>query len=293
LAFLILKPASWFLSPRALHSANVFLIKLTSLPQLIVIAIYERHLKSSQKIRQSSKEAAASLFNSLPRHIKNMPLLEALLGSSHNDIYDAILHMEMDEDYDIFAEFEADEGHLRSSRIQSRSNSITGDSNHAQSTGAGFSQPSSATSPTKRRIRTLSTPWASSRGGAGRGIPHSRVQTVFPVQTPDRKLAAEGYGSMANDTMLQPEPEDVLPPRIVTSMTSGPGNSGMMSPLARFFNNRSGWVPNSAEQTVIAVSAETNASTKRVETLLTEVKALPVNQLRDEMRELQVSSFLP
>ena len=40
LAFILLKPASWVLTPRALHTFNVFLIKITSLPQLIVIGTY-------------------------------------------------------------------------------------------------------------------------------------------------------------------------------------------------------------------------------------------------------------
>ncbi|KAJ3778190.1 hypothetical protein FB446DRAFT_714626 [Lentinula raphanica] len=45
LAFLILKPASWIVSPRALHPLNVLLInKLTCFPILLVIGIYERYL---------------------------------------------------------------------------------------------------------------------------------------------------------------------------------------------------------------------------------------------------------
>ncbi|KAF8905041.1 receptor-activated Ca2+-permeable cation channel [Gymnopilus junonius] len=110
LAFLILKPASWFLTPRALHSANVFLIKLTSLPQLIIITLYERHLSSGQKLRETSKDAAHSFFNSLPRHIKNIPILEAIVGSSSHDLYDAIFDVQVDaQEYDIFGDSDVDE----------------------------------------------------------------------------------------------------------------------------------------------------------------------------------------
>ncbi|KAF8962728.1 hypothetical protein BDZ97DRAFT_1920296 [Flammula alnicola] len=71
LAFVILKPASWFLTPRALHSFNVFLIKLTSLPQLVIIGYTN--------------------------------------GSSSNDLYDAIFDVEInDDEYDIFDESDAD-----------------------------------------------------------------------------------------------------------------------------------------------------------------------------------------
>ncbi|KAL0569007.1 hypothetical protein V5O48_012959, partial [Marasmius crinis-equi] len=98
LAFLVLKPASWVLSPRALHSVNVFLIKLTNFPVLIIIAIYERHLAAGRKIRETGKGAAQSIFNSLPRHIKHAPLIEALMGSSSADLYDAIFDVEAEHE---------------------------------------------------------------------------------------------------------------------------------------------------------------------------------------------------
>jgi hypothetical protein len=87
----------------------VFLIRVTSLPQLILIGIYERYLAAGRKLRQTSKDAAQSLFNSLPRHIKNMPLVEALVGSSSNDLFDAIFDVEFDDnDYELFGDSDAD-----------------------------------------------------------------------------------------------------------------------------------------------------------------------------------------
>ncbi|KAL0954798.1 hypothetical protein HGRIS_003745 [Hohenbuehelia grisea] len=93
-AFLILKPASWFLTPRALHTLNVFLVKLTTFPILLAIGIYERYLASGRVLRESGKDAAQSLFNSLPRHIKTMPIVEALVGSTTNDLYEAIFDLD-------------------------------------------------------------------------------------------------------------------------------------------------------------------------------------------------------
>ncbi|KAJ6607394.1 hypothetical protein B0H10DRAFT_2072140 [Mycena sp. CBHHK59/15] len=89
----------WIVTPRRLHSLNVFLIKLTSFPILVVIGVYERYFAAGQSLRESSKDAAHTLFNSLPRQIKNMPLVEALVaifeieGTSGVDLFD-----ESDED---------------------------------------------------------------------------------------------------------------------------------------------------------------------------------------------------
>ncbi|KII95956.1 hypothetical protein PLICRDRAFT_234074 [Plicaturopsis crispa FD-325 SS-3] len=114
LAFILLKPASWVLSPRALHSANVFLIKLTSFPILVIIGVYERHLAAGQKLRTSGVSAAHSLYNSLPRSIKEMPLLEALVGSHSNDLYEAIFDVEISQDFDLFEDSDDEHPGLRS-----------------------------------------------------------------------------------------------------------------------------------------------------------------------------------
>lgn len=102
IAFLILKPASWFVTPRRLHSMNVFLIKLTSFPILVCIALYERYWASGQILRESSRGAAQNFFHSLPRHIKHMPLVEALVGSSSADLYEAIFHVEVEHESELF-----------------------------------------------------------------------------------------------------------------------------------------------------------------------------------------------
>ncbi|KAI3610675.1 receptor-activated ca2+-permeable cation channel [Moniliophthora roreri] len=101
LAFVVLKPLSWVLSPRALHSVNVFLIKLTNFPILVVIGFYERYLTSGQLLHKSGKEAALNFFNSLPRHIKHTPLVEALVGSSSSDLYEAIFDVEAEHEVEL------------------------------------------------------------------------------------------------------------------------------------------------------------------------------------------------
>ncbi|RXW22825.1 hypothetical protein EST38_g3007 [Candolleomyces aberdarensis] len=74
---------------------NVFLITFTSLPQVIVIGIYERYLADGRKFRETSINVPQSLFNHLPRHIKNMQLVEALVGSTTNDLFEATFDAEL------------------------------------------------------------------------------------------------------------------------------------------------------------------------------------------------------
>ncbi|KAH9481574.1 hypothetical protein JR316_0006101 [Psilocybe cubensis] len=118
LAFLILKPLSYTLTPRALHSTNVFLIKLTSLPHLFLIGAYERYLVSASASVDGGgrgggggKRAVGTLFHRLPRQIKYMPFVEALVGSSAGELYDAIFELceDGEGEYSIFGE-DAEDG---------------------------------------------------------------------------------------------------------------------------------------------------------------------------------------
>ncbi|KAF9264785.1 receptor-activated Ca2+-permeable cation channel [Marasmius fiardii PR-910] len=120
LAFLILKPASWVLSPRGLHSVNVLLIKLTNFPILIVIAVYERYLASGQKFRESGKAAAQTILSSLPRQFKHAPLIEAIVGSSSADLYDAIFDVEAEHEVELVEASDDDIPMLRSFHSRER-----------------------------------------------------------------------------------------------------------------------------------------------------------------------------
>ena len=73
------------MSPRRLHSANVFLIKLTTFPILIIIGVYERFLAAGREWRETGRDSP-SLFTSLPRQLKNMPILEGLVGTRAEDL---------------------------------------------------------------------------------------------------------------------------------------------------------------------------------------------------------------
>ncbi|KAF9007612.1 receptor-activated Ca2+-permeable cation channel [Cyathus striatus] len=229
LAFLVLKPLSWFLTPRALHSANVFLIRLTSLPQLIAIGLYERHLATGQKLRETSKDAAHQLFNSLPRHIKNIPLVEALVGSTSSDLYDAIFDVDIAEEFDIFDDSDNEAPALHS--LHSHDN---------------LRVDTSPGSRRQKRPRSLQRAGTALASASDRGSPRLKVNSLTPVEF----------------------------------VTSAELPGGSRSPLSRLFNPRQ-----RAESQPASAAAE--ASVKKIEALLEDVRDLPMHTLKEEMKELQ------
>lgn len=126
LALLILKPATYLLSPRQLHSANVFLIKLTSFPILVVITLYERWLVAPETVKHA-------LHRDVPRHIRNIPVIEYLFASRAADIYDVIFQAEDCRDFNIFDEAGGEEESLLSPMVPSTSCQL-GTSAHTHNT---------------------------------------------------------------------------------------------------------------------------------------------------------------
>ncbi|KAF5381962.1 hypothetical protein D9615_004249 [Tricholomella constricta] len=224
LAFLILKPATFILSPRALHTTNVFLIKLTSLPTLILIGLYERYFAAGQRFAETGREAAHSLFNSLPRHIKHMPLVEALIGSSSSDIYEAIFDVDLTSELDPFEDSDDEVPNLRSF--------------HSRESVGGGGVPLTP----RRRKRVVSS--------VG---PSSPRDLSFNLPSPE------------------PLPSADLPVQPSTSR----------SPLAMLFGSR---MPLSDGQTV---ASRTEAAVRRVEAMMEDIRDLPVQKLKDEMKDLQ------
>ncbi|KAG8693097.1 hypothetical protein FRC09_010733, partial [Ceratobasidium sp. 395] len=92
LALLFLYPLSVCLTPRQLHTVNVLLIRMTSFPQLLIIGMYERFFAPGSKYITTSKATSSSIFDSLPRHFK---FVEAFVGSSKDDIMDAIFEVDI------------------------------------------------------------------------------------------------------------------------------------------------------------------------------------------------------
>jgi len=97
-AYAILAPLSCVLTPRMLHKVNVMLIRLTSVHILVTITVYERFFAPGSRFIETGKDKAYALFESLPRHIRNMSLLEAMVGASSHDLLDAIFDVELTDD---------------------------------------------------------------------------------------------------------------------------------------------------------------------------------------------------
>lgn len=242
-AFVVLKPASWILSPRALHSLNVFLIKLTNFPILIAIGLYERFWTAGQSLRETSKGAAQSIFNSLPRHIKNMPLVEALVGSTSQDLFEAIFEVETEHQSELFADGSDDDEFLPLRSYASRENLSTS----ARRAG----------SPTPARPRIQKRPSSlkpsSQRGSSPLGSPRLRAHSLI-----DPVTSAE-----------------------IPSL-------GTQSPLARLFMRRSPGLP---DRDAVAAASHVEASVKKIDALFDDLRDLPVQGLKDEIKELQVNFF--
>lgn len=170
LAFVILKPASYILSPRSLHSANVFLIRLTSFPILIAIAMYERLLASEQRLRESGKGVARSLYHSIPRHIKNMPFIDYFVGSKSADLYEAIFEVEDSRDFELFDDSEEDESSLRSPLTPGHENPSPPPTPEPQCHKRPTSLPKKSQSQPPRTRKVSALPPLSEPSGTGKNL---------------------------------------------------------------------------------------------------------------------------
>ncbi|KAJ7052582.1 receptor-activated Ca2+-permeable cation channel [Mycena amicta] len=229
LAFILLKPLSYIVSPRRLHSLNVLLIKITSFPILVVIGVHERYLADGQALRESSKDAAHTIFNSLPRQIKNMPLVEAFVGSTSSNLYEAIFEIDAPPPAGLFNETddEDDRPHLRS--MASRESLM-------------------------------------SAVGPSTGVRRQPSRVSFGGRSPRRERSPLGSPG-------RPRPMSALE----VGVSSAEVPSGNKSPLARFF----------AQVDPPPPSDNIEASVRRVEAMMEDLRDLPVHRLKDEMRELQ------
>ncbi|KAI0671407.1 hypothetical protein C8Q78DRAFT_1028773 [Trametes maxima] len=267
LAFLVLWPLSFVLSPRALHSTNVFLIKITSFPQLIVIAIYERFLAQGQSWRQASAERAHNLYASLSRRVKHMPILD-LLGSSSMDVHEAIFDVDLRDEVDLFDDSDVEDlpVPLQPSSAPPVIRASKSHENVPQSSSVATHQPglrpSGSRTPTASQMRRTTSLSLSPRKSQ-RTRTRSAVSPASPTSSP----------------RLSPRPRLGGLPSITPSSAGEIQTLGPHSPLGKLFGAR--------RDNTLPTAASMEAGMKRVEALVDEVRQLPVNRLKDEMKELQ------
>lgn len=309
LAFLILFPLSFVLTPRSLHTVNVFMIKVTvslvlismngliltyyvflqSFPFLVLIGVYERYLRKGQKLREQSSDAANHLYNRLSRQMKNMPILEHIVGSASMDVYEAIFETDLSGGYNIFEDSD-DEGRERDpfhairersrSRMRgedvfgSRARTVSRDSREAPSINVSRPSTSRASSPDPgRRPSSLSR----------------NTQTPSSQLRSRRDITASGSGVSPSGS---PRPRRVALPQIQPANSGEILSAAPKSPLVAFFGGGRREHSSSQVDRAAAVAATAEAGIKRIEALAEDIKKLPVNKLKDEMKELQVSCLV-
>jgi len=184
--------------------------------------------------------------------------LEALVGSTSHDFYDAIFDVECDDDLNIFQLSDDEEG-------------IAVVSTHSLEDHVFRDRDASASpSPQKRRQRPESRGRISVQSASARASPRNR-----PLG-----------------------PSSLAPVEFPTSPEIRVSESSERSPLARLFSSRfSNPVPPSPNQLhpsfsqeasqTVHLTSQTEASLKHIEGLLEAVGKLPVQKLKDEMKELQ------
>lgn len=174
------------------------------------------------------------------------------MGSNSRDLYDAIFDVEVSHEFELFdGEGPDDELPALRSRKPSRENLTQNMS------GRNGRSHTASPAPARRRNTSLRLEMPSGSGSPG---PRSR------------KLSA-----------LSPLFESF-------SSTEVPALAGGKSPLTRLFSFRQS-TPAAPEETISQnpnLAAESASTLKKMESLLDDMRDLPVQQLKDEMKELQV-----
>lgn len=162
IALCMMLPASYILTPRWFHKVNVFMIRLTSFPILLLIAAYERQAKRTGSLTfyETVSAAAEKVLDTLPRSLKRLSLFEGFSGTDAD--IDAIFELEeqMDEADESALDLEDSaippvdpRAHRRQSTISRHRPSFSVSSMRSQvsaRTGNGSSQPASPKSPPKK-----------------------------------------------------------------------------------------------------------------------------------------------
>jgi hypothetical protein len=218
-----------------------------------VIGVYERHFAPGRQFVEQSKNRIAEIYHTLPRQLRSVPLLEALMGNNGANLMEAIFQVDLppDEVGNLFPE-ETKTPNL--SRRTSRMSVVGADGN--------LEVPQSPTSVTTRRTGRTGQSQAPSRRGMSRPPPANATSTA--------NLAAAAPAPPADQDA--PIHHDLFD-----------------SPLVRLISGRSAaHRPSDANVNW----EEAVASLKKVETLLEAVKETPVVKLREDIKELQVGPFV-
>lgn len=220
-----------------------------------MIGVYERHFAPGRRFVEKSKDKIAEIYHTLPRQLRSVPLLEALMGNNGANLMEAIFDVDLPPD-EIGYLFPEEANSPALSRRTSRMSVAGADGN--------LEVPQSPMSCATRRSggSAMRQSQAPSRRGASRPRPTNVLNTA--------NLAAAAPAPPADqDAPIQHEMFD--------------------SPLVRLISGRSA-APKHPDANVNW--EEAIASLKKVEKLLEVVKETPVVKLREDIKELQVRLFV-
>ncbi|TFK79738.1 hypothetical protein K466DRAFT_667994 [Polyporus arcularius HHB13444] len=236
LALCIMLPASYTLTPRWFHKVNVFMIRLTSFPILLCIALYERQAKRSGSFTfyETVTAAAEKIFDTLPRHLKRLTFFEGLTGPEAD--IDAIFELEEELEDSALDMEETDDvppigaNRRRFSQVSRRRPS--GASQHASrrpSTSTGRSTPPAPESPQKTEFPApgpSSTPQSQSQPLQFPGhihLPRPRVNSIVARGFDMAQAAASPLAQIFQPLVVD---DDLIPEEQVSEGTNTPGPAG-------------------------------------------------------------------
>ncbi|KAG8904106.1 hypothetical protein FRB99_002225 [Tulasnella sp. 403] len=88
LAFIVMVPLSYCLSPRWFHKVNVFMIRVTAFPVLICIAVYERQkmIYETTTMWETVSSMIEVAFDKIPKRFRYLTVVETLTTGSGDEI---------------------------------------------------------------------------------------------------------------------------------------------------------------------------------------------------------------
>ena len=231
-----------------------------------MIGLYERYLAQSQTWRDDSNKQ--SFYSRLTRNVKKFPLFD-LLGTGSADIYDAIFDVEVSNEADLFADSDDEQQRTRNLAAPASGDTLLS----FPSRDSLQPVPGSPTRPSASR----------SPNPTGPETPRHRRRTSLPRSPPLGRSRSYREGTSPS---VSPRPRKITLPAVVGSNSGELQTGGPRSPLSRLYSTRGSSSVVQIER-VSSAAAGMDAGVRKLEAMIEDVRSLPVNKLKDEMKELQ------
>ncbi|VDB94664.1 unnamed protein product [Peniophora sp. CBMAI 1063] len=152
-ALCLLYPMSYVLTPRWFHKVNVFLIRLTNLPILAGISVYERQARKldTTGLSETIEATMEQFIDGLPRFLRRLipNLFEGMAGSGS----DIDIIFEIEEEYN--SALDTDDGPPLNSRPRAVSFNTGSNAGSRRQSQTGGTRPQPSSSPTHSKTSAL------------------------------------------------------------------------------------------------------------------------------------------